>query len=305
VKVKASAVNRADILQRKGGYFGMSNPNPMDVIGLEMAGIVEAVGQDVSGWKVGDRCMSLLSGGGYAEYVCVPNRLGIRIPDNLSFDEAAAIPEAYLTAYQTLFMIGGVTEGQTVLLHAGASGVGTSAIQLLKQVPRVKVYVTVGSQEKIDFCLKLGADGAINYKSGDWSEALHKLAGTSSGGAGPVNVVLDCVGANYFKQNLDVLAADGRLVMIGSLGGSDPTTTVDLNPILRKRLRVEGSTLRSRTVDYKAELTKQFCNFALSKFGSGAIKPIIAKVFNWNNVSQAHMFMEEDKNIGKIVLVGM
>jgi len=293
VKIHATALNRADSLQRKGNY-----PPPIgasDILGLEMAGVVEEVGSEVTDWKKGDRVMALLSGGGYAQYVVIHSKMGMRIPDDMDFITAAAIPEAFLTAYQTLFTIGNLSPHQKVLIHAGASGVGTSAIQLCNIVEGAEVYVTAGSQNKIDECIKLGAKGGVNYKNGEWITEMKKI---TSGG---VDIIIDCVGANYLNQDLQLLKLDGKLIIIGFLAGSILSANTDIAPILGKRLTIQGSTLRNRSLEYKIKLTKDFTTFTKGFLGN-KLKPTIYKTVNWNEVSEAHHCMEKGDNIGKIVL---
>jgi len=293
VAIEATAINRADTLQRKGSY----NPPPgtTDIIGLEVAGVVEEVGPEVKDWKKGDHVMALLPGGGYAEYVVIPEKMAIRIPDGMDFITAAGIPEAFLTAYQSLFTIGNLTPNQKVLVHAGASGVGTSAIQLCNQVPGVEVYVTAGSQDKINECKKLGAKDGVNYKEGQWLPKMSEITG------GGVDLVIDCVGVNYFSQNLQILKLDGILVIIGYLSGSVLPSETNIAPLLGKRLKVQGTTLRNRSLDYKIKLTQDFKNFSEGKLGT-KIRPVIAKVFDWEAVAESHEYMEKNENIGKIIL---
>ncbi len=294
VRVKATSVNRADLLQREGKY-----PPPLgasSIMGLDMAGIVEKVGKGCTGqWKPGDRVFGLLSGGGYGEYVTIPEKMAIPIPDNLSYEEAAAIPEVFLTAYQTLFWIGKVERGETVLIHAGASGVGTAAIQLVQTIGATSI-VTVGSAKKQRICLELGAKFAFNYHEGPF---LPQVKNATNGQG--VHLVLDFIGAPYFEQNIDVLQVDGRLVLISVLGGN-VCKQVALSKILNKRLTVVGTTLRSRTNEYKIRLSKEFFSFALPLFQEGKLRPVIDRVFPITDVRAAHQYMEENKNIGKIIL---
>jgi tumor protein p53-inducible protein 3 len=281
VRVKATAVNRADIAQREGAYPPPPGASP--ILGLELAGIVEEVGEACQDrWAVGDRVFGLLSGGGYAEYAVLPGVLALPIPESLSFEEAAAIPEVFLTAYQCLFWIGRLQKGEKVLIHAGASGVGTAAIQLARATG-AEALVTVGSEEKRDFCLRLGAKHAFNYREGNFSDKV--LEATDGQG---VDVVLDFVGAPYWQQNLSVLKMDGRLVFISA--------------ILRKRLTITGTTLRSRSLAYKEALNRDFASFALPRLVSGELKPVIDTVYPLSEVQEAHRYMEQNKNKGKIVL---
>eukprot|EP01121_Diplochlamys_sp_Union-15-3_P017665 TRINITY_DN6269_c0_g2_i1.p1 TRINITY_DN6269_c0_g2~~TRINITY_DN6269_c0_g2_i1.p1 ORF type:complete len:330 (-),score=68.19 TRINITY_DN6269_c0_g2_i1:44-1033(-) len=295
VRIKATALNRADVNQRQGSY--PPPPGVTAIIGLEMAGEVEEVGSKVTGWKKGDRIAGLLAGGGYAQYCVIHHELGIHIPDNLTFEEAAGIPEIWLTAYQALFIVGNAQPGKEFLIHAGASGVSTAAIQLLKSMKDTKVYVTTGSEEKIKYCLSLGVDKAWNYKQEtDWEDKVIQESREKNG----VDFVLDFVGANYFQKNLKALKLDGTMVILGMLSGSK-VDNVDISYILRKRLTIKGSTLRNRPLEYKINLTQQLQK-VLPKFVSGEYKSVIDKVFDWKDVVQAHRYMEDDKNKGKIIL---
>ena len=293
VKVRATALNRADTLQRKGVYPPPPGASP--ILGLEMAGRIEKIGEDVNEWNVGDRVYCLLSGGGYAEYVSVHSGLLMRIPDNLDFEEAAAIPEAFLTAYQALFYLGNLEKNEKVLIHAGASGVGTSAIQLAKSHEASQILITA-SAGKHDLCKRLGAHHTIDYKSQDFEEVIADV----TNGMG-VDVIVDFLGASYFQQNINSLSQDGRLVILGLMGGN-LVEKVNLGKILSKRLKIMGSTLRSRSHGYKVQLTRDFEGFANEKLKSGELKPIIDSVLDWNDVVDAHKRMESNKNKGKIVL---
>ena len=294
VRVEATSVNRADLLQREGKYPQPFGASP--ILGLDMAGVVEEVGAMCKGnFKPGDRVFGLLNGGGYGEYVTILEDMAMLIPDNMSFEEAAAIPEVFLTAYQTLFWIGKLKRNETVLIHAGASGVGTAAIQLVKAIGATSI-VTVGSVEKQNICLKLGAKYAFNYHEGPFSSQVK----SSTHGQG-VHLVLDFIGAPYFEQNIDVLQVDGRLVLISFLGGNR-CGPIKLSDILNKRLTIVGTTLRSRTDEYKTKLTKEFFSFALPLFQEQKLKPVIDKVFSISDVQKAHRYMEENRNIGKIIL---
>jgi len=292
VRIHATAINRADTEQRSGKY--PPPPGTTDIIGLEMAGEVEEVGSAVTQWKKGDRVMALLPGGGYAQFVSVPSEMAMQVPPDMDLPTAAGIPEAFLTAFQTLFTIGNLQPHQKVLIHAGASGVGTSAIQLCNIVEGVEVYVTAGSKEKIDDCIKLGAKGGVNYKEGPWLPQLQKLVDG-------VDIIIDCIGANYFVQDLQFLKLEGKLIIIGLLSGAT-VPDVSLAPILKKRLSIIGNTLRSRSVNYKIQLTKDFIKFTEGKLGK-EIKPIVSQVFNWQQIVKAHESMEKNENIGKIIIV--
>jgi putative PIG3 family NAD(P)H quinone oxidoreductase len=294
VRVKATALNRADILQREGKYPPPKGASP--ILGLEIAGVVEEVGANCSGWFRGDRVCALLAGGGYAEYTAIPAKMAIPIPDNLSFEEAAAIPETFLTAYQALYWLGNLQSDQHVLIHAGASGVGTAAIQLVKDAGSIPL-ITAGSAKKLDFCLRLGAKIAINYRDGLF--ASHILEATNERG---VNIILDPVGAAYWEQNLQSLAIDGRLILLATMGGAT-VNQADLRQVLRKRLQIIGTTLRGRNKDYKIKLTKDFVKNIMPGFADGRLKAIIDSTFSWEEVAEAHNRMESNQNLGKIVLL--
>ncbi|MBI4595108.1 MAG: NAD(P)H-quinone oxidoreductase [Candidatus Tectomicrobia bacterium] len=292
VKVKATALNRADILQREGKYPPPQGASP--ILGLEIAGIVETVGSKAINWKKGDKVFGLLPGGGYAEYAVIHEDMALLVPENISFEEAAAIPEVFLTAFQCLVWLAELKEGEIVLIHAGASGVGTAAIQLARE-SGAKIIVTA-SQAKHKICRQLGAELTIDYKTQDFCGEI--LKHTNNYGA---DVIIDFIGGPNFKPNILSLARDGRLIMLAVLGGGN-VNEVDIRHILAKRLKIIGSTLRSRSLDYQIKLTKEFKDFAYEKIKSGRITPVIDKVFNWKDVAEAHRRMEENKNAGKIVL---
>lgn len=293
IRVKATGLNRADLLQKRGLYPPPKGASP--ILGLEASGVIEKVGSHVSGWQVGDRVFSLLPGGGYAEYVTVPAEMAMRIPEGMSFEEAAAIPEVFFTAYLNLFKLGGLKAGQTVLVHAGASGVGTAAIQLIREAGATSI-ITAGSEEKRKACQALGAAHAIDYKDGPFAPKVKD----ATKGAG-VDIILDFIGAPYFKQNLEVLNLDGRLIIIGTMGGVN-VEEVNLGFLLAKRLQVIGTALRSQKPQDKIELTQEFSAFALERLKDGRLKPIIDSVWNWKEVQKAHDHMESNRNTGKIIL---
>jgi len=293
INVKATAINRADLLQRRGLYPPPAGASP--IMGLEMAGVVEKVGSSVSGWKQGDRVFALLSGGGYAEKVSIPAGMAMRIPDHFSFEQAAAIPEVFLTAYLNLFVLGGLKENQTVLIHAGASGVGTAAIQLVRETGATSI-VTASSEEKRNACLQLGASVAIDYKAGPFAPSVK----AATGGRG-VDIILDFIGAAYWEQNMESLATDGRLIVIGLMGGSK-VKELDLAVLHSRRLQIIGTALRSQSVVEKISLTEQFIGFAMSRFADGRLKPIIDSVWDLTQANDAHEYMEQNKNTGKIIL---
>lgn len=292
VRVHATALNRADTLQRKGMYPPPAGASP--ILGLEMAGVVEAVGKDCELAQPGIRVCALLSGGGYAEYVVIDEAMAIAIPNGWSFEQAAAMPEVFLTAFQALDWLAGLGEGEHLLIHAGASGVGTAAIQIAR-AKGARVWVTASSG-KHEACLSLGAERTIDYRS----EQFEEVIATETQGKG-VDVVLDFLAASYFQGNLNSLAMDGRMVMLALMGGVK-ADDLNLGNILRKRLHIMGSTLRSRTPEYKAALTNDFCEFALPLFESGSMMPVVDSVWDWKEVAAAHTYMESNKNTGKIVL---
>ncbi|WP_168118949.1 NAD(P)H-quinone oxidoreductase [Paenibacillus sp. HB172176] len=290
VSVRATALNRADLLQKKGVY--PPPPGASNVLGLEMAGVVE---EDCGAWRAGDRVMALLPGGGYAERVRIPAGMAMPIPAALSFEEAAGIPEAFLTAYLNMFQLGGLKAGQTALIHAGASGVGTAAIQLAKS-SGVQALATAGSEEKLAICSELGALQAFNYHDGPFLEKV--LDATGGSGA---NVILDFIGASYWEQNLSALALDGRLIIIGTLGGSQ-IPGLHLGQLLMRRLQIIGTTLRTLSLERKRKLTAEFSSFALPRFASGTMKPVVDSIWSWHEIEEAHEHMANNRNIGKIIV---
>jgi putative PIG3 family NAD(P)H quinone oxidoreductase len=294
VRVRATALNRADLLQRRGKY-----PPPegaSDILGLEMAGEVIRTGPAAGDFREGDRVCALLPGGGYAQRVTIPKDLAIRLPGRFSYEEGAAIPEAFLTAYQNLFVLGSLAARRTVLVHAGASGVGTAAIQLIREAGAVTL-VTAGSREKIRRCLELGAAAGWNYKEGPFAPWV-----SAQTGGGGVDLILDCVGAPYFEQNLRSLAEGGKLIVIGMMGGA-VAGNLNLALLLTRRLQIQGSRLRGLSVESKAALTRRFTDFAMPRFEDGRLLPVIDSVYDWREVARAHARMEENANIGKIVLL--
>ena len=293
LEVRAVGVNRADVLQRKGMY-----PPPegvSELLGLEVAGVVDRVGTKCRRWKTGDRVFAVIPGGGYAQKAVFHESLGMPIPETLDFAQAAAIGEVFLTACQALFWLGEVKETENVLIHAGASGVGTAAIQLARQ-SGCRVLVTAGTEEKVAACRELGADVGIVYRREDFKDRV--LKETDGRGA---DMILDFIGASYLEKNLQSLAVDGRLVILALMGGSR-AKEVNLGLVLIKRLRIIGSTLRSRSLDYRARLAEEFVQRWLPKFCTGDLKPIIDRFLPWGEAAAAHRRLEENRNIGKIVL---
>ena len=292
VAVRATAVNRADLLQARGQY--PPPPGVTDILGLEVAGVVSAVGDAVQGWQPGDRVMALLPGGGYAEQAAVHHGLLMRLPDGWSFDQGAAVPEAWLTAFLNLFMEGRLQPGQRVLIHAGASGVGTAAIQMAREAG-AKVFATAGSAAKLAACREYGAVLAIDYKTQDFAVEIK----AHSGGKG-VDLILDPVGAAYLKRNIEVLSPGGRLVTIGLMGGS--RAEIDLGQVLGKSLHLVGSRLRHRQVAEKIDITRQFQERFWPLLVSGKLKPVIDRVFPISEAEAGHGHVKENRNIGKVVL---
>lgn len=292
VHVQATAVNRADLLQARGGYDPPVGAS--EILGLEMAGSIAAVGEDVQDWQVGDRVCALLPGGGYAEQVAVPADMLLRLPDSWSFAMGTAVPEVWYTAYVNLFLEGDLISGETVLIHAGASGVGTAAIQLANAADAT-VFITAGSDEKLMACRKLGAELVINYKQEDFLEKV--LAVTQDQG---VDLILDPVGGGYLDRNIRALKRFGRLINIGQLGGTHGEMNMGL--LLGKRLRIIGSTLRSRAPAEKVKITEQFQAGYWPLLRSGKLKPIIDTVFPIEQAQEAHAYVAQNKNIGKVIL---
>lgn len=293
VAVKATALNRADLLQRMGQY--PPPPGASEIIGLEVSGVVERTGKDAGDWKVGDRVCALLPGGGYAQKAVIPAGMAMAIPDHLTFEEAAAIPEAYLTAYLNLFVLGGLKEGEHVLIHAAASGVGTAAIQLAREAGAIPI-ATAGSDRKLDVCAALGARHLIDYKKADFAEKVHDY----TNGLG-VALILDPVGASYWEQNVRSIGLDGRWVFIGGMGGYE-IERFNIQAFMRRRIRLYFSTLRSRSEQDKIGLTERFVRFASDKFARKKLVPVIDRVFGWSEAMAAHDYMRQNQNIGKIVL---
>ncbi len=287
VRVMAAGLNRADLLQKAGMY-----PPPAgvtSVLGLECAGEVIEVAEG-SRWQIGDRVCALLAGGGMAEEVVVDQRHLLAVPDNLNWAEAAAIPEVFSTAWLNVFVLGNARPGEKVLIHAGASGVGTAAIQLCKAQGN-PCWVSVGSQDKLDACVELGAEGGVLRQGG--------IAALSD--FGPFNVALDPVGATYAADHLDLLALDARWVLIGLMGGRD--ASLDLAKVLAKRISLIGSTLRTRDAEFKATLLADMEQRLMPQFASGELKPMVAKTFGFADAAAAFEELARDQVVGKVILV--
>lgn len=292
VRVRATALNRADTLQRRGAY--PPPPGESDILGLELAGEIEAVGSTVRDLKPGDRVFGLVGGGGYAEKAIIDARMAMPIPDGWSFTDAAAVPEVFFTAQETMFTLGGLKAGETVLIHAAASGVGTAGIQMARAVG-ARVLITAGSAEKIRRCLDLGAQAGCNYKEKDFAEWIKEV----TNGQG-VELIEDFIGAAYWERNLKSLKTCGRLVLVGTMGGVKVETSLLL--IMSKRLQIFGSVLRARPLVEKIEVTQRFQKNWLPLLAAGRIKPIVDNVFPLARAADAHRYMEENKNFGKIIL---
>lgn len=292
IRVTHAGLNRADVMQRQGFY--PPPPGASDIIGLEVAGAVLAMGPEVRVWNVGDRVMALLAGGGYAEKAVVHCGSAMHVPDALSDAEAAAFPEVFLTAYLNLFQIAQIQYGEYALIHGGGSGVGTASILMLKESGG-RAIVTAGSDEKCRRCLELGAEIAINYRSGPFAPQVK----TATNGRG-ADVILDSIGAAYLAQNIECMAQNGRLVLIGLMKGA--RCEIDLLPVLRRHLRIYGSTLRSRSEAEKAEIVAAFVNHFAGALEAGRLRPPIHKVLPAAQASEAHRIMQASEHFGKIVL---
>lgn len=292
IKVHAAGVNRPDVAQRKGAY--PPPPGASDLPGLEVAG--EIVGGDVAagGWTLGDKVCALTPGGGYAEYVLAPATHCLPIPKGLTEVEAAGLPETYFTVWGNVFQRGALKDGETLLVHGGASGIGTTAIQLARAFGN-KVYATVGSDERVEKVKALGATDAINYKTHDFVEEIKRL----TDGVG-VNVILDMVAGEYLQRDLKCLADDGRVVIIALLGGAKSTISAD--QILRRRLTVTGSTLRPRDNAFKAQVAAELREKVWPRFDAGHLRPVMHATFPLHEANRAHAMMESGEHIGKIVL---
>ncbi len=295
IRVRATALNRADLLQRMGGY-PQPGPKPaFEIPGLEYAGEVIAVGERVEGFAVGDRVMGLLAGGGYAELVATHHRLAVKVPGVLSWEEAGATPEVFITAHDALLQCG-LAAGERVLIHAAGSGVGVAAIQVAKVMGASLVAGTAGSAEKLARAAELGLDLGINYREQDFAEEV--LRATDGKGA---DVILDVIGAEYWERNLRALAVKGRMVVVGLMGGTGAST--NLGVLLQKRLQVRGTTLRARPMEEKAAATRAFEKSVLPHIASGRVKVVIDRVYALRDAAEAHAYMATNANFGKIVLV--
>jgi putative PIG3 family NAD(P)H quinone oxidoreductase len=293
LKVEAAGINRPDVQQRKGAYPPPKDASP--ILGLEVAGEVVALGEGVSTFKIGDKVCALANGGGYAEYCAVPAGQALFWPKGYDAVKAAALPETFFTVWANLFQMAGLTEGESVLIHGGSSGIGTTAIQLAKAFGAT-VYATAGSREKCEACEKLGAKRGIDYKTEDFAEVIK----AETGGRG-VDAVLDMIGADYLEKNLSILAKDGCLSIIAFLGGN-VADKINLTPIMVKRLTVTGSTMRPRTADEKQAIRDDLLAEVWPLLEKGEVAPVIHAVLPFGEVAEAHRLMEMSNHVGKIVL---
>jgi NADPH:quinone reductase len=292
IEVHAAGVNRPDVLQRMGKYD--PPPGASDIPGLEVAGVVVALGEGVTDWSVGDKVCALLAGGGYAQYAAVPAAQCLPVPEGLSMVEASVLPETFFTVWSNVFDRGRLKAGETFLVHGGSSGIGTTAIPLAKAFG-AKVFTTAGSAEKCAACVELGADRAINYKDEDFVEVIK----AETGGKG-VDVVLDMVGGDYIARTVSVMAVEGRHVSIAFL--QSPKVALNFFPIMTKRLTLTGSTLRARPVADKKAIADQLREKVWPLLSSRKIEPRIYKVFPFEDAAGAHALMESSQHIGKIAL---
>ena len=289
IQVKAAGVNRPDVIQREGKYPAPPGA-PKDIPGLEVAGIIEKVGADVKQWKIGDQVCALVAGGGYAEFVNADAGSCLPIPKGFTFVQAAGLPETVFTVWSNVFQRGKLQKGESILIHGGSSGIGITAIQLAKYFG-TKVIVTVGSNEKGQYCLDLGAAAFINYKTQDFEKELAELK---------VDVVLDMIGGDYFDKNINILRPEGRLVYINAMKGN--MVTLNLMKLLQKRISITGSTLRTRELSFKMSLAADIRKNVWPIMESGNFKPVVFATFPLKDADQAHELMESSQHIGKIIL---
>ena len=293
VRVRASALNRADLLQRAGNY-PVPAGSPEDIAGMEYAGEVDALGEGARLWKKGDRVMGIIGGGGHAEFVTVHEREAMPVPARMSWEDAAAIPEVFLTAYDALFTRVGLSSGETLLIHAAGSGVGTAAVQLAKLVG-ARVVGTARSADKVARVKELGLDAGVDASRGDWAAQVEAIIGQSG-----VNAILDLVGGNYLEGNLRVLALKGRIVLVGLTAGS--VAPFNMGVLLRKRATIVGTVLRARPIEEKIALAREFADRMIPQFESGRLKPIVDRVLGFDQIADAHRLMESNATFGKLVL---
>ena len=292
IDVAAAGINRPDVIQRLGKY--PPPPGASDIPGLEVAGLVAALGEGVQGWSIGDPICALVAGGGYAERAAVPQEQCLPIPKGLTAIQAAGIPETFFTVWTNVFQRGKLKAGETILIHGGTSGIGTTAIQLAKAFG-ARVFATAGSDEKCEAVRKLGAEEAFNYRTVDWVAEGKRV----TDGRG-VNVVLDIVGGDYIARNLDLLSLEGRLLQISFL--KSPRAELDFSVMMRKRLWITGSTLRPRTPEEKGVIARDLLAQVWPLLEKGTVAPVIHKVFPFAEAAAAHRLMEESTHIGKLII---
>jgi len=292
VSVVATALNRADLLQRMGFY---PNPFPQgpEIPGLEFAGTVKAVGERVTSWKVGDHVMGIVSGGAYAEELVLHERQAMAVPTSVSLSDAAAIPEVFITAWDALVVQGGLTSGRWAMVHAGASGVGTAAIQICRAIG-ARIVVTCSSG-KVDACRKLGADVVVDYTTEDFVAVVHEATGAQG-----VDVVLDVIGGDYVERNVAALAVKGRIIQVGVMAGKPVPFNVGV--LLAKRATITGTVLRARPLEEKIAITQRFAAEMLPLFDRGALTPVIDSRYTLTDIAAAHTFMASNANVGKIII---
>jgi NADPH2:quinone reductase len=293
VRVCASALNRADLMQREGNY-PVPPGVPADIAGMEYVGEVDALGPSASLWKVGERVMGIIGGAGHAEFLCVHEREAIPVPRGLSWEEAAAIPEAFLTAYDALFRQLDLRMGETVLIHAVASGVGTAGLQLAR-AGGARVVGTSRSAEKLERAKELGLDVAVDASKGNWVETISALIGGEQ-----VHVILDLVGGSYLEGNLRVMAQRGRLIIVGLTAGA--RAELDMGTVLRRRLKIVGTVLRARSIEEKIALARDASAHLIPLFDKGKLRPVVDSVFSFGEIRAAHELMHSNQTFGKIVL---
>ena len=293
VRIRAFGLNRMDTMQREGNYPAL--PHWGSILGVEFAGEVEQLGQGCTHFSKGDRVFSLVYGAAYAEKKCVSEKMLMRMPPNMSFEEAAGTPETYFTALQAVDLLGDMQPGKTALIHAGASGVGLSAIQIAKTLGASKVFATAGTDEKCKICESVGADVAINYRNTDFAQVIEK----ETGGRG-VDLIVDMVGRDYWSRNIQIAAVDCRMVIVALLSGSK-IDNFDLRQLMPRRICLMTTTLRTREAAYQVNLRNTFVEKILPALSNGTAKTVVDKVFDWKDVSEAHKRMEANINAGKII----
>jgi putative PIG3 family NAD(P)H quinone oxidoreductase len=292
IDVVAAGVNRADLLQRQGHY--PPPPGTPETLGLECSGVISAVGENVEDWSVGDECCALLAGGGYAEKVLAPAVHVMPVPEGVDLINAAALPEAVATVWSNVFMTAHLKDGETLLVHGGASGIGTTAIQL-GVAHGARVLCTVGSTEKMEFCSRLGADIAINYKEAEWASVVREATGKAG-----ADVILDIIGAKYLEDNIKSIAYDGRLVVIGMQGGT--LGKLDLGRLMCRRGWVTGTGLRTRSVAEKGQIIAEVVGHVWPLIAAKKVRPIVHRTFPLADVRKAHEMLEQSSHIGKVLL---